>query len=94
MFILKHICTFYVLILTFFCDNILQNVKIYFIIILGIVKFSFWSMTAENPMAAYACVNLGEASAPTEIRDRSICIDADIGKVQFLILLLHYIKLC
>ena len=43
-----------------FCDNILQNVKIYFIIILGIVKFSFWSMTAENPMAAYACVNLGE----------------------------------
>lgn len=47
----------------------------------GIVKFSFWKMTAENPKAAYACVNLGEASAPTEIRDRSICIDADIGKV-------------
>ena len=47
----------------------------------GIVKFSFWSMTAENPKATYACVNLGEACAPREISDRSICIDADIGKV-------------
>lgn len=47
----------------------------------GIVKFSFWRMTEGNPKAVYACVNLGEASAPTEIRDRSICINADIGKV-------------
>lgn len=47
----------------------------------GIVKFSFWRMTAENPKAIYACVNLGETCAPTEIRDRSICINADIGKV-------------
>lgn len=47
----------------------------------GIVKFSFWRMTAENPQAAYACVNLGEACAPTEIIDRSICINADIGRV-------------
>ena len=47
----------------------------------GIVKFSFWRMTAENPKATYACVNLGEACAPTEIRDRSICVDADIGKI-------------
>ena len=47
----------------------------------GIVKFSFWRMTAENPKATYACVNLGEACAPTEIRDRSICINADIGMV-------------
>ncbi len=38
-------------------------------------------MTEGNSKAAYACVNLGEASAPTEIKDRSICIDADIGKV-------------
>ncbi len=47
----------------------------------GIVKFSFWKMTEGNPKAVYACVNLGEAGAPTEIRDRSICINADIGKV-------------
>ncbi len=47
----------------------------------GIVKFSFWRMTAENPKAVYACVNLGGAFAPTEIRDRSVCIDADIERV-------------
>lgn len=47
----------------------------------AIVKFSFWRMTAENPKATYACVNLGEAFAPTEIIDRSVCINADIGRV-------------
>ena len=47
----------------------------------GIIKYPFWQMTAENPKATYACVNLGEACAPTQIRDRSICINADIGKV-------------
>ena len=47
----------------------------------GIIKYSFWQMTAANPEATYACVNLGEACAPAEIRDRSICINADIGKV-------------
>ena len=46
----------------------------------GIVKFSFWRMTAENPWAVYACVNLGEAKAPREIANRSICIDGDIGE--------------
>lgn len=47
----------------------------------GIVKFSFWRMTAENPWAVYACVNLGEAGAPREIANRSVCIDGDIGEV-------------
>ena len=47
----------------------------------GIVKFSFWRMTAENPWSVYACVNLGEAKAPREIADCSICIDGDIGEV-------------
>lgn len=47
----------------------------------GIIKFEFWRITAEKPKAAYVCINLGEACAPTEIRDRSICINADIGKV-------------
>ena len=47
----------------------------------GIVKFSFWRMTAENPKAIYACINLGEAGAPREIASRSICIDGDIGEV-------------
>lgn len=47
----------------------------------GIVKFSFWRMTAENPDAVYACINMGEAYAPGEIEDRSICINGDIGEI-------------
>ena len=47
----------------------------------GIVKFPFWRMTAENPRAVYACVNLGEAWAPERIQGRSICINGDIGEV-------------
>ena len=47
----------------------------------GIIKYPFWRMTAENPEAVYACVNLGEARVPREIADRSICIDMDIGRI-------------
>ena len=47
----------------------------------GIIKYPFWQMTAENPKATYACVNYGEAYVPEEIAKRSICINADIGKV-------------
>lgn len=47
----------------------------------GIVKYSFWRMTAGNPKAVYACVNYGEAYVPEEIAKRSICISADIGEV-------------
>ena len=46
-----------------------------------IIKYPFWRMTAENPRAVYACINLGEAYAPREIMDRSICIDGDIGNL-------------
>ena len=47
----------------------------------GIIKYPFWQMTYRNPKAVYACVNLGEAYAPGEIANRSICIDGDIGEV-------------
>lgn len=47
----------------------------------GIIKYPFWQMTYENPKAVYACVNLGAAVAPSEIENRSICVDGDIGKV-------------
>ena len=47
----------------------------------AIIKYPFWRMTYENPKAVYACVNYGEAIAPKEIADRSICIDGDIGAV-------------
>ncbi|MBR3403280.1 MAG: Sir2 silent information regulator family NAD-dependent deacetylase [Parasporobacterium sp.] len=46
-----------------------------------IIKYPFWRMTASNPDAIYACVNYGEAICPAEIRERSICIDGDIGEV-------------
>lgn len=47
----------------------------------GIVKFSFWQMTMQNPNAVYACLNLKEAAAPQEIAGQSICIDGDIGEM-------------
>ena len=47
----------------------------------GIIKYPFWQQTAMNPKAIYACINYGEAVCPDEIRQRSICINEDIGKV-------------
>ena len=38
-------------------------------------------MTAENPKAVYACINYGEAVCPKKIKEQSICINEDIGKV-------------
>ena len=43
-----------------------------------IIKYPFWQMTAKNPKAVYACVNLGEAICPREIAEQSICLDRDI----------------
>lgn len=45
-----------------------------------IIKYPFWQMTARNPESIYACINYGEAYAPEEIVNRSICIDSDIGE--------------
>ncbi|MBR2531649.1 MAG: Sir2 silent information regulator family NAD-dependent deacetylase [Lachnospiraceae bacterium] len=47
----------------------------------GIIKFPFWKMTGQRPDATYACLNYGEAYAPDEIRDRSICINGDIREI-------------
>ena len=46
-----------------------------------IIKIPFMQMTAQNPNAVYACLNYGEAYAPSEIANQSICIDADICDV-------------
>ena len=46
-----------------------------------IIKYPFWSMTAQNKAATYACLNDGEAACPDEIRAQAICIDRDIGEV-------------
>ena len=47
----------------------------------GIIKYPFWQMTAANPRATYACVNLGEACAPRELEHQSILIDASADEV-------------
>ena len=47
----------------------------------SIIKFTFWQMVNDWPDAAYVCLNYGEAYAPEEIRDKSICINQDIGNV-------------
>lgn len=50
-----------------------------------IIKYPFWKYTMDNPKAVYACINFGEALAPREIRNQSICINEDIGKVLSMI---------
>ena len=47
----------------------------------GIIKYPFWRMTYQNPRAVYACLNFGEAYAPDEIEQRSICMNGDISKI-------------
>ena len=47
----------------------------------GIIKYSFWRMAHDWENAVYACINRGEAYAPSEIRGKSICIDADAGEI-------------
>ena len=46
-----------------------------------IIKYPFWNMTAKNPNAVYACVNLDGADTMRGIEERSILIEADIGDV-------------
>ena len=46
-----------------------------------IIKYPFWTMTSKNPDATYTCINYGEAVCPDQIKDRSICIDGDIGSI-------------
>jgi NAD-dependent SIR2 family protein deacetylase len=47
----------------------------------SIVKYNFWHMVNEWPDAVYACLNYGEAYAPDEIIQKSICINDDIGNI-------------
>ena len=46
-----------------------------------IIKYPFWHMTAKNPNAVYACVNLDGADSMRGIEERLILIEADIGDV-------------
>ena len=44
----------------------------------GIIKYPFWQMANDWNDAVYACLNMGEAYAPEEIREKAICINDDI----------------
>lgn len=46
-----------------------------------IIKYPFWKMTYQNPNAIYACINLTEAHVPTEIENRALCLNGDIGEI-------------
>lgn len=64
-----------------------ENVKILFLEAAvgmntpSIIKFQFWKIVNQWPDATYACLNYGEAYAPDEIIDRSICINGDIREI-------------
>ncbi len=45
----------------------------------GIIKVAFWNDVERSPRATYACVNLGEAVAPSQIERHSVLVDADVG---------------
>lgn len=47
----------------------------------AIIKYSFWNMVHDWSNAAYACLNMGEAYAPEEIKHKSICVNDDINTV-------------
>ena len=47
----------------------------------AIVKYSFWKMAYEWKDALYVCLNYGEAFAPDELKNKSICINGDIGTI-------------
>ena len=44
-----------------------------------IIKYPFRRLTAENPNAAYICINQAQSCAPREIENRSLCLTMDIG---------------
>lgn len=47
----------------------------------GIIKYNFWHMTQQWKNARYACLNYGEAYAPDDIEERSLCINGDIRDI-------------
>lgn len=51
----------------------------------AIIKYPFLQMTAENPKAFYACINLGESFGFRETENRSVYINDDIARVLSLL---------
>jgi len=46
----------------------------------GIIKYPFWQYTYNWEDASYVCINKGQADVPSEIKLKSICVDADIAE--------------
>ncbi len=46
-----------------------------------IIKYPFWQMTANWRSAFYGCINNGQAIVPDEIKEKSVCINNDIGDI-------------
>lgn len=44
----------------------------------GIIKYPFWQMTAANPQATYACVNVADVACPRTLEHQAALIEADI----------------
>ena len=47
----------------------------------GIIKYPFFSMTAEDKDNLYVCINTSDMRVPDLIRDRAVWIKGDIGEV-------------
>ena len=47
----------------------------------GIIEYPFWQYTYNWRNAFYICINKGQAEAPSDIADKSLCIDCDINEV-------------
>ena len=47
-----------------------------------IIKYPFWQMTDKWQHAHYICLNYGQAYAPDEIKDKSVCVNMDIDTEQ------------
>ena len=47
----------------------------------GIIKYPFQNFTKDILQSKYICINKGDATAPKEILNRSLLIDADIKEV-------------
>ena len=46
-----------------------------------IIKYPFWQMTDKWQHAHYISLNYGQAYAPDEIKDKSVCVNKDIDEV-------------
>lgn len=47
----------------------------------SIIKYNFWQKVYQNKKACYICLNKENADAPSEMKDRAICVSEDFAHV-------------